>query len=456
MSVEKVPNVGANGASTKTKSDGAVKGGYGPTSAGDSGGQAAGFGALLYSLGADDADIGVDRDVVALQAQDPLQTDPNAGGNLAATFIPTIQVALPIVAPLNVDVLGNDAVLDGNALLTEHDTQTLASRAGVADSVEGDPLAMSVNLGAVGMQNRMAAMNKDELTNEIVPAVPKFGFADVVANTSTVLQPGGVSRRQFGVAEAPDALSLSSATAKLAKSLKERGRAEIAASAVAASTPNAAVVVSAKAEVRGVADRADVVGRAAAVPATQVISQEPVQQMEFRREKAVFKTNSTTTSTDVSVASGADSRPNNLSLEGMTADMGAGLSQGEESPGTYWMSSDLKNAEMKLDGFGESAVEVSISVHGNQAHVAFRSDEEQTRLALGDAGATLKDMLHKEGLDLAGVSVGTSNAGGEGGQERRSRQENRPGFIEKLANNFPSGTSGKIVSNRVGQLDVFV
>lgn len=456
MSVEKVPHVGANGASTKTKSDGAVKGGHGPAGAGDSGGQATGFGALLFSLRVDDADITVDSDVVSLQAQDPLQTDPNAGSNHVATFIPTIQVAPSVVVPLNVDVPGKDAVLTANALLTAHDAQSLTSGGVVADSVKGDAHTLPVSPGTLGMQNRMAAMNRDELGNEIVPAVPKFGVAEVVANTSAVLKPSAISRGQFGMAEVPDALGPSSATAKLAKSLKERGRAEVATSAMTALAPNAVVVDSAKIEVRGVIDKADVVGRVAALTVAEVISQEPAQQMEFRREKAVFKPNSTTTSPDVSVASGVEAQPNGLSLEGMTADMGAGLSQGDDNPGTYWMSSDLKNAEMKLDGFGESVVEVSISVHGNQTHVAFRSDEEQTRLALGDAGATLKDMLHKEGLDLTGVSVGTSNAGEDAGQERRSRQENRPGAIEKLANNLPSGTSGKIVPSRIGQLDVFV
>ena len=428
MSVEKVPHVGANGASTKTKSDGAVKGGHGPAGAGDSGGQATGFGALLFSLRVDDADITVDSDVVSLQAQDPLQTDPNAGSNHVATFIPTIQVALPAILTMNGDVSDRDVDLKAN----------------FAFMIQG---ASSQGGATIG----------DEFENGVCSVPQQFVATDgAAANTTVGVARATVSYRQLGMAEVPDALGPSSATAKLAKSLKERGRAEVATSAMTALAPNAVVVDSAKIEVRGVIDKADVVGRVAALTVAEVISQEPAQQMEFRREKAVFKPNSTTTSPDVSVASGVEAQPNGLSLEGMTADMGAGLSQGDDNPGTYWMSSDLKNAEMKLDGFGESVVEVSISVHGNQTHVAFRSDEEQTRLALGDAGATLKDMLHKEGLDLTGVSVGTSNAGEDAGQERRSRQENRPGAIEKLANNLPSGTSGKIVPSRIGQLDVFV
>ena len=120
------------------------------------------------------------------------------------------------------------------------------------------------------------------------------------------------------------------------------------------------------------------------------------------------------------------------------------------------MSSDLKNAEMKLDGFGDGLVEISISVHGNQTHVAFRTDEAQTRLALEDAGTTLKDMLSKEGLNLAGVSVGASGNGGEGAQDPRSRQESRPSRISNLVSKFPSENSGHVVTSRVGQLDVFV
>jgi flagellar hook-length control protein FliK len=89
----------------------------------------------------------------------------------------------------------------------------------------------------------------------------------------------------------------------------------------------------------------------------------------------------------------------------------------------YWMSNDVQNAEMTLDGTGGEKVEVSIRMQGNEAQVAFRSDELKTREALQHASSHLKDMLLREGVVLSGVSVGTAGAGqdGAGGQQGKER-----------------------------------
>ncbi len=89
----------------------------------------------------------------------------------------------------------------------------------------------------------------------------------------------------------------------------------------------------------------------------------------------------------------------------------------------YWISRDVQNAELKLDGFGSDPVEVSISMQGNEAHVSFRTDQAETREMLEGAVSHLKDLLKSEGLVLSGVSVGTSGHDGQGASERR----NRPG-----------------------------
>lgn len=90
----------------------------------------------------------------------------------------------------------------------------------------------------------------------------------------------------------------------------------------------------------------------------------------------------------------------------------------------YWISSDVQNAELKLDGFGPDPVEVSISLQGNEAHVAFRSDQAETRQVLENAVSHLKGLLESEGLVLSGVSVGASGHDGQGSQEER---RGRPG-----------------------------
>jgi flagellar hook-length control protein FliK len=121
----------------------------------------------------------------------------------------------------------------------------------------------------------------------------------------------------------------------------------------------------------------------------------------------------------------------------------------------YWISNDVQNAEMKLDGIGLNPVEVSIRMHGNEAHVAFRTDELQARAALENATTHLKELLQREGLVLTGVSVGTAGTGDSGDREGQSRQGARQANIAMLT---PVRTDPVAVGGRVsgGRLDLFV
>jgi flagellar hook-length control protein FliK len=89
---------------------------------------------------------------------------------------------------------------------------------------------------------------------------------------------------------------------------------------------------------------------------------------------------------------------------------------------SYWISRDVQNAEIKLEGFGSDPVQVNISMNGNEAQVAFRTDELQVRNALENASAHLREMLEQEGVVLSGVSVGSNGSGSSGNQEDRQRQ----------------------------------
>ena len=121
----------------------------------------------------------------------------------------------------------------------------------------------------------------------------------------------------------------------------------------------------------------------------------------------------------------------------------------------YWISNDVQNAEMKLDGIGLDPVEVSIRMHGNEAHVAFRTDELQARNALESAGAHLKELLQREGLVLTGVSVGTAGAGDSGGGDAKSRQGARQGSVSAVVP--PSTRSESLTGRSTGaRLDLFV
>ena len=123
------------------------------------------------------------------------------------------------------------------------------------------------------------------------------------------------------------------------------------------------------------------------------------------------------------------------------------------------MSQDVQNAQMKLDGLGSKPVEVSITMTGNEAQIAFRSDESQTRGVLESAGAHLKDMLQNEGLVLAGVSVGTSgtsDAGTGGSSERPPRQGVRQTSIAPVSALTSGQKSGVAAAVAGSGVDLFV
>lgn len=123
---------------------------------------------------------------------------------------------------------------------------------------------------------------------------------------------------------------------------------------------------------------------------------------------------------------------------------------------SYWISNGVQNAELKLDDLGNNPVEVSIRMHGNEAHVAFRTDELQTRTALENASLHLKNLLQSEGVILSGVSVGTTGSGGAGNQQQQQPQQRPRQFTTAL---IPPGRSdmdsiaGRVTKNT---LDLFV
>ena len=96
---------------------------------------------------------------------------------------------------------------------------------------------------------------------------------------------------------------------------------------------------------------------------------------------------------------------------------------------SYWVTQGVQNAELMVDGFGETPVAVSISLKGDEARIDFRTDQPEVRQILEGAVAHLKDLLSSEGLVLSGVSVGGSGQGGAGSQEQRNRPEARQATV---------------------------
>ena len=133
-----------------------------------------------------------------------------------------------------------------------------------------------------------------------------------------------------------------------------------------------------------------------------------------------------------------------LSLESMVADTVS-----------HWVTQGVQNAELKLDGLGSEPVEVRISLHGDEAHIGFRTDQPEIRQLLEGAAAHLKDLLASEGLVLSGVSVGTSGQDGAGAQERRDRPGVRQARL--TTTDAPSTESAQRAHHAVGRaVDIFV
>ena len=91
----------------------------------------------------------------------------------------------------------------------------------------------------------------------------------------------------------------------------------------------------------------------------------------------------------------------------------------------FWVHQNIQNAEMTIQHDGQP-VEVSVSLSGNEAHVAFGSDQAETRSLLDDSVAQLREMLRQEGLSLSGVTVGESGQRQASEESGRNNQQGGP------------------------------
>lgn len=90
---------------------------------------------------------------------------------------------------------------------------------------------------------------------------------------------------------------------------------------------------------------------------------------------------------------------------------------------TYWVHQKTQNAELTLDQGGRP-VEVKVALTGEQAHVSLRSDQPEARQLLDAGRDQLQDMLQRQGLQLAGMTVGS---GGGDGARQDGREPGRQG-----------------------------
>ena len=106
----------------------------------------------------------------------------------------------------------------------------------------------------------------------------------------------------------------------------------------------------------------------------------------------------------------------------------------------YWVNQKTQNAELTLQRDGHP-VEVSVSLSGNEAHVSFRSDQQQTRELLDQSMAQLSDLLRSEGLVLSGMSVGTSARDSAGGREAGQQRPREGARQAQVVSAVPAGAA---------------
>lgn len=87
----------------------------------------------------------------------------------------------------------------------------------------------------------------------------------------------------------------------------------------------------------------------------------------------------------------------------------------------FWVQQKTQRAEMTIDRQGRP-VQVQVTITGNEAHVTFRSSEQQTRDMLDAGTAQLREMLEQQGLNLASVTVQSGDAGGQGSASHQDSQ----------------------------------
>jgi len=338
--------------------------------------------------------------------------DPQAGD-------PTAAAVLAMLSGVSDPKAGTDAPMDAAALLA----QSGAWGAGAKNS------AVAV-----------AGQNPPVGANGLVMSATGPRAAPVLASATT------------GAAVSPE-LSADQLAEGLQKAAKLNADAKTKSLVVSASPAETTVLPDGKA--LAVNQKATTDLHMAPTLATEVASAAVAANLRREdqpRERSVFRSN---TSSEGAVAPQALSTATPTLTVSSSPEVIASTDAFVAEKVSYWISNNVQNAEMKLDGIGDRPVEVSIRMHGNEAHVAFRTDELQTRAALENASVHLKDMLQREGLVLSGVSVGTAGTGDSGTQDRQPRQGARQTTVATL---LPVGGDLSGVSNRVtrGGLDLFV
>ena len=98
-----------------------------------------------------------------------------------------------------------------------------------------------------------------------------------------------------------------------------------------------------------------------------------------------------------------------------------------------WTAPTLRQASLRVGEEGEDAIDIQLSMTGQDLNVAFRTDSADARAELKqNAGESLADLLQRSGIQLGDVSVGSQNP-------QQQRGEPDPGQTARQASNAARG-----------------
>ncbi len=90
---------------------------------------------------------------------------------------------------------------------------------------------------------------------------------------------------------------------------------------------------------------------------------------------------------------------------------------------SLWAAGNAKKASLRLEAGLRQALDVDVSLQGDKAHLAFRTDDAQVRETLRlQAQEVLAEMLARAGIALEGFSVGSQGRQGNGSTQEGSQR----------------------------------
>lgn len=364
MSIEHNVTSGASKTAQSAASHGAARKSSGASDAG-------GFAALLLSLGADE--LPLDTALVAGKTEDvsalpDTEVDPAA---LAAADAALLAGQVPVLPALPA-AKSADAIIV-NPSLTSKGTGAVVAGLAACRADASTEAAQTDAVQGAAVDPNLSTAGKEPPSNEVQPLLRQAGLAQRLAQ-----------QRGSQAADAQQA-----AQAKRGEDIAARLGWQIRDASSTTGQANSAVLAAGLGEagLRPYADRnADKYGARGGVG-----------------EAGAFA--------GLAQADGV-----RLDVPAVAPDGGLTTEMRVAEQVSYYVGRGAQSAELEIEGVDERPLHVSIDLQGQEARIEFRAEQAQTRQVLQDAMPHLREMLAREGLTLAGMSVGHS--GPQGGQEQ--------------------------------------